>query len=275
MRDLFFAMYGTGIEWTIWCLLFLLTGVILLIVSLVKLKKKAMVAGIIVSALLIWQIVPVGFWWKAYLTRTDMTYPELVAAYNGQVKYRFNNNYSGYIRYMEIAANTSLIPWQKGAYYCEIAKEYGESKSGPIAIEYYNKAYRYIKSYKYVHCWGLADIMYYLSGDIETAIKITESLNLYYSTSIYYIAKANYPKALECMNKYIDAHPNSSYGYAKRAYINNKLGYYDYELADYKRAISLSKNEKEKLYVFEYKRIGEKELNGKRLAAKNMGFVKE
>lgn len=275
MRDLFFAMYGTGLEWTIWCLLFLLIGIVLLIVSFVKLKKKAKIAGIIISALLIWQIVPVGFYWKALFSRTDMSPSELIAAYNEQGKYVYNNNYFGYIKYMKLAANTSLIPWQKGAYYCEVAKEFMESKNGLKAVEYYNKAFKYIKDYKYYICWKFAGLTYYLSGDINTAIKITEALGLHYTSSIYYTAIENYPKALEYMNYYIEFNPNSSYAYARRAYINNKLGYHDYELGDYKRAVSMAKNEKEKMYVLEYLKIGENELNWHQQAAKNMGFVKD
>ena len=145
MRDLFFAMYGyIGINWAIWCLVFLLVGIVLLIVSFVKLKKKTKIAGIILSVLLTWQIVPVGFWWKAWssIPCTACALKKGATATNQKFE-----------KYMNIAANTSLIPWQKGAYYCLIADEMCFNHQGPKAIEYYNKAYKYIKSYKYKNIW--------------------------------------------------------------------------------------------------------------------------
>ena len=274
MRDLFFAVYGyDGIGWTICCLLFLLIGIILFIVSLVKLKKKAKIAGIIVSVLLIWQIVPVGFYLQAYLCRSEL--PFSVAIDSNPQNYKFNNNYKDTVKYMKIAANTSLIPWQKGAIYCHIAFEYGASKQGPKAIEYYNKAYKYIKSYKYKSLWLTAPLVYDTYGDTEKAIEIAESLKLYSLAAIYYIAKEKYPEALDAANKGIQLSPNSFGNYLYRAYINRVIGNKNEEIANYQKALSLTKTEKQKQMVLEYKQIRNKELARKKQAAINMGFIKE
>ncbi len=270
MRDLFFAMYGTGLEWTIWCLLFLLIGIVLLIVSLVKLKKKAKIAGIIISALLIWQIVPVGFYWKAWLCRSEL--PFSVAVNTNPQNYKFNNNYEKTIKHLKAAANTSLIPWQKGAYFCKIAATYGASKQGFKAIEYYNKAYKYIKSYKYKQCWLIAMLIYDVGGKTDVSAKIADELKLYSTESVYLLIQERYSEALKIINKDIKG---SAYDYARRACINRALGNRDAELADFQKALSLVKDEKQKKYVMEYKQIRDKELARKKQAAKNMGFVKE
>ncbi len=274
MRDLFFAMYGNGIEWTIWCLLFLLIGVILLIVSLVKLKRKAKITGIILSILLIWQMVPVGFYYKAIVAGfNNQSYTELYKSYYGQKNDSFN--YPNYLKYMNIAINTSLIPWQKGVYYCEIAKSSAIPKKGTVSIEYYNKAYKYIKSYKYQLCWLLAPFAYDAAGNTNKAIEIADELKLYSLISIYYIGEGKYSEALDAANKGVQLSPNNYSCYLYRAYANMALGNKTDEYKDYQMALSLAKNDKQKQMVFEYKQLRDKELARKKQAAINMGFIKE
>lgn len=278
MRDLFFEMYGTGIEWTIWCLLFLLIGIILLIVSLIKLKKKAKIAGIIVSALLIWQIVPVGFYWMAWFSSVKTPVNELIAS-GGEMPIKYIPSPNNFVKYMEIAVNTSVIPWQKGIYYCEIAYEYGAFKQGHNAIKAYDKAYRYIKSYKYDNCWRLAPFVYELSGDYKKALKIADESKRQFQFYVSCLISNNeYDKALILLNKMLEFQADNmfyAYVYANRAYVNYALGNKDAELADYQKALSLAKDEKQKKYVMEYRQIRDKELTRKKQAAINMGFVKE
>ena len=277
MRDLFFGMYGTGIEWAIWCLLFLLIGVILLIISLVKLKKKAKIAGIIVSLLLIWQIVPVSFEVKAVVTAFNLSYSDLTATY--KVPKSSNINHEKFEKYMKLSANTAIIPWQKGIIYCLIADDCGAAKQGPKAIGYYNKAYKYIKSYKYDNCWIHAPIVYELSGDYKKALKIADESKrqfLFYVSCL--ISHEEYNKALFLINKIVEYQPDNPahfYMYANRAYVNFALGNKEAELADYQKALSLAKDEKQIQYVKEYRQIRDKELARKKQAAKNMGFIKE
>ena len=267
MRDLFFAMYGySGIEWTIWCLVFLLIGVVLLIISLVKLKKKTKIAGIILSVLLIWQIMPVGFWWMAWSSIPCRA----CAIQNG-----FAMNYQKFEKYMNIAANTSLIPWQKGAYYGLIASEMNINHQGPKAIEYYDKAYKYIKSYKYKQVWATAFLIYYYAGDTEKALKIAEELEAYVFIARHYIIEQKYPEALNAANKSIKKAPDWFSCYLTRAYINMVLGNKSEELADYQKALSLAKDEKQKQSIREYKQLRDKQLEIKKRNAVDMGFVKE
>ena len=231
-----------------------------------KLKKKAKIAGIIVSALLIWQIVPVGFWWMAWSSIPC----KACAIQNG-----FAMNYQKFEKYMNIAASTSLISWQKGAYYGLIAREMSFNKQGPKAIEYYNKAYKYIGSYKYREFWGATFLVYGASGDVNTAIKMAEELKFYDMVSRYYIMEEKYSEAMDAANKCIELSPNKSGCYLAKAYINMVLGNKSEEIADYQKALSLAKNDKQKQFVLENKQIREKDLARKKQAAINMGFVKE
>lgn len=275
MRDLFFAMYGTGIEWTVYCLFFLLMGIILLTISLVKLKKEGKswkrITTLIISILFIWQIIPMIFYWNAYFAGYNyISNSKLIAGYNEHKRFPFN--FQSYEKYMKIAANTSLIPWQKGSIYCKIANGYEINKQGQKAIEWYNKAYKYIKSYKYKNVWLLASLLYNASGNTDIAVRIADEQKLYKVESDYLIGCGKYDEALSILDK--ESIKNVNY-YTRRAYLNRVLGNKDAERADYQSALSLVRNDKERKSVYEYKLYGDKVIALKKRIATSMGFAEE
>lgn len=271
-RDLFFVMYGNNLTWTSFCLLFFLIGLVLLIISCIKLKSKSKIFGVILSILFMWQIVPQIFYHLSYFSMLDMPISE--AFTTCPCKYKYKKDNTDFIKYMRIAEQTAIIPWQKGAYLCELAKQYGLNYDGEKTLKTYNQAYKYIKSYKY-NCWTLALLTYEASGDIDIATKIATEQNLYSVAAGFLIESEDYKTALEFINKAIENRPNNSNLYATRAFINSKLSNNKSEISDYNKAIELAKNAKEKNFAYKYKQIRNDIINNKNNYAIKMGFIKE
>lgn len=258
MRNLFFALYGSGIEWNIYCLAMLLVGFVLLIVAIKKFKKSAKIISIIVSVLLMWQIIPCAFCLKSDIAQ-------------------YNSQYDKGIKYMEMAVNTAVIPWQKGIYYSKLADCYFVLKQGKLIIENFDKAYKYIKSYSIYKPFGYHSMLAYnAAGDYETYLKILKELKLYRFLAIYEVILNNdYKAALEYANLAVESGSQSVYDYATRASINYKLNNKSEEHKDYQKALELAKNQAESNYVKGYKAIIDKEVLRQKFAAKEMGFLGE
>lgn len=173
-------------------------------------------------------------------------------------------NLYGFMTRNEKAQQLSIavtpISWQKGVYYLQL----GNSKAGKNAVEYYEKAYKHIGSYKY-KCWAAIPLVnYYFVKDYDTALEIAELNNEYATAANCYIMKDDYKNALISINNAIDKNPKNALLYAKRGFICNKLGQKELAEVDLKMALQLS-NKKEQILQtyndwknYELKRLTEK-----------------
>lgn len=173
-------------------------------------------------------------------------------------------NLYGYMNMNEKLQKLSIkitpIKWQKGVYYIRL----GDLKKGKDFLEYYDKAYSLIGSYKY-KCWNALPLgHYYFIGDYDTALKIAEPNNNYIMAANCYIMKDDYQRALGSMNNAIDRFPNNGFLYAKRGFICNKLGQKELAEVDLKMALQLGRDKKRILQTYndwknyELKRLAEK-----------------
>ena len=104
---------------------------------------------------------------------------------------------------------------------------------------------------------------------------VAEERDEYGLIARHYIIEQKYSEALDAANKSIQQTPNWYNYYLTRAYINMVLGNKTEELADYKKALSLAKDEKQQQSVREYKKLREKQLEKNKQFAIQYGFVKE
>lgn len=235
-RDLFFMIWADdfGCGWIIFItiLALILVGTIVTIFARRKAINKKFISKSTISLMLlflfaIYQFVPI------YLF------------FNGIANVNPNT--------MQKAIKTSIIPWQKGAFYCELGRIFRMKKEGKKSIEAYNKAYAYLKSYKYP-CWGISFLDFYNIEKYDTAIEMAEFFYKGHKLPISnqflsqcYLMKGDLEKALEYSNKEIEYKPTAS-EFAKRGFIKNKLKISGAN-EDYKKAFSLCKNKKEVIQI--------------------------
>lgn len=168
------------------------------------------------------------------------------------------------IYFKQLAIKTAIIPWQKGAYYCELAMLYYQSKNYEKMREAQSIAYYYLKSYDY-SCWGMNFIPFYREGDYDTAIKIAQNFLKKHGGEPYaYIARCYLMKNdIKNADLYINKSLGEKETYmnlALKAYILKTKGEFSESLTFYEKAKSVCKNGKESNVVDEtYKNFQEYE----------------
>ena len=182
-----------------------------------KISKRSWV-GIVISLFIMWQSVPPIFGMLANYTsdkEKDFYSPRAIA-------------------YYKIAAGTSIFPAQKGWYYTRLAMHNKDVKN---QVYYLNKAYSYIKSYKYP-CWILFDIAYYKNGDYDKAIEIAKEAvskdkkidpkfkrPRYIHVAKCYIMKGDFEKAMVSINKELDVNKTTKTAYLNALCLKSYLEY--------------------------------------------------
>ncbi len=144
--------------------------------------------GVIIALFIIWQSVPQTF---------------SILMMSSQNSQRENT-------YAKLSIATSVFPTQKGIYYIYLAICQKDLKK---RIDYLNKAYSYIKSYKYP-CWIIPAFVYYNNGDYDKVIEISKytyphekKLNPVYQRPRYvliakcYIMKGDFKSAIMYIDK--------------------------------------------------------------------------
>lgn len=180
------------------------------------------------------------------------------------------------IQIEQIAINTSVIPWQKGGYYCKLAGLYNIDKNYKAMHKAYDTAYKYLKSYK-APCWGISFLYYYTIGNYDAAIEMAKNVkvgrippNLFISHC--YLIKGEIKNAELYVDKDIQKGEDIS-NLATKAYILKVTGKSKNAAVYYQKAKQLCKDDKEKKMVEEiYKNFVEYENNRLNLLRKQRGL---
>ena len=185
----------------------------------------------------------------------------------------FDNNKA--IQIEKIATKTSIIPWQKGGYYCKLATLHMLDKDYKKMYENYDIAYKYLKSYK-SPSWGISYLHFYTKGDYDRAIEIAKNWKggktPYQFISNCYLMKGDIKNAELYIDKAIQQNESFS-EIALKAYILKVTGKTKDSLAYYDKAKQLCKNEREKHMVENrYKNFIEYENNKLNILRKQQGL---
>ena len=194
MANLFFLIWhdnlGTG--WTCLLIVLLLLWILLslLVIIYIKINKKNLTKKLLLLlipfAILLSQLVPITY---DFLAKTAL-FRNLNEAIELELK----------------AIDSAIIPYQKGAYYCNLASLYSIKKDFNTAQKLYKKAFDYLGSYKYP-CWGISFLHFYTFGEYDTAIEIIkndEKLKNYYDfLAMCYAMKKDTENALMNVDKAI------------------------------------------------------------------------
>lgn len=201
-----------------------LIAFIVLIVNLInykKIKKSLFWISLILLLFVIYQGVPYYFEMSAVLSK----------------------NSDNFIQNYKKAINASILPAQKGMMYAILAGGV-QAENLPLSIQYYDEAHKYIKKYDSRMLWTMATLAYYMNGDFDKTIEISNGINAFAMASNAYVMKNDYKNALECINKEIEKKPSSWSFLASRANIYCNLGKYKEAQADYIKAMSLCDNQR-------------------------------
>ena len=173
------------------------------------------------------------------------------------------------IKFEKVAIKTSIIPWQKGGYYCKLATLHLLNKEHKKMFESYDSAYKYLKSYKYP-CWGISFLSYFTNRDYDAAIEIAKSWSdrsrigtnpQFGIISQCYLMKGDIKNAELFIDKALQQIQTFKYN-AIKAYILKEKGNTKEALEYYKKAKELCKNENQKDVVEKiYKNFVEYENN--------------
>lgn len=154
---------------------------------------------------------------------------------------------------LKLAIYSSIIPWQKGALYCNLGNLYSKNYRYKKSAEYYDEAYKFIKTYKYKN-FIPAESAYNIVRQYDKTLEILEihNINEYRLTSMY-VLNQKYKIALERLDKQITENPTGWYAYAVKAYIYNKLGDSNLAEENYQKALLFAdkynaKNSVDKIY---------------------------
>lgn len=175
---------------------------------------------------IIYEAIP--YYFKIHATLTCNT-QEAIANYNNAIKF-------------------AIIPAEKGFLYADLGTYYGGvMHNGVMAIENYENAYKYLKTYKSKKSlWGvIAALNYKARGDFDKAIEIFEEIEAYGGIATVYILKNDYKNALIYSTKFVLKSPNS-HNYVQRATIYKNLGNNDLAQKDYDKALKLCRNQTQK-----------------------------
>ncbi|MBO5737846.1 hypothetical protein J6R97_00740 [bacterium] len=236
LKDLFFYIWydEMGSGWLLLTIILFLFSMSFLIYKLARIKstnsqfckKHFICLGIIIT--ICYQIIPVSIDFIANAISVS--------------------NINKAIKFEKVAIKTSMIPWQKGGYYCKLANLYLLNKDYNEMYNTYDTAYKYLKSYK-CPCWGISYLSFYTKGDYDTAIEIAKNWRVgnapFQFIANCYLMKNDIQNAELYINKAIQQR-EFYLNYAAKAYILKITGKKSESITYYKKAIDLCRNEKEK-----------------------------
>lgn len=235
-RDLFFNIWsddlGTGWIVLIVGLFFLCLAIAIIVIARTKaLNKKFGIKHylfFVFASLIMYQIIPVGLNFATLSTK----------------------NHSKAVKLEEAAIKTAIIPYQKGAYYINMAIVYKFGNCPSQMMESYKKAYDYIKSYEYI-VWLLVGMDAYSYGYYDEAIEISNHSGYRVVPKILlsspdrvrllvlprsYIMKGDFKNALIFVDKAIKSKENFT-NLALKAYILKQMGQKSEAKIFYEKAI--------------------------------------
>ena len=263
LKDLFFNIWydEMGSGWLLLIIILFLFSMSFLIYKLARIKatnslfcKKHFIGlGIIIT--ICYQIIPVSIDFIAHAIGVS----DIKKA----------------IKFEQVAIKSSMIPWQKGGYYCKLATLHLLNEDCNEMYNAYDVAYKYLKSYKYP-CWGISYLSFYTKGDYDTAIEIAKNWKAGYTPFQFiancYLMKGDIQNAELYINKAIQR-KETYLNYATKAYILKITGKISESITYNKKAIDLCKNEKEKNNAKKiYENFVENENNRLALLRKQQGL---
>lgn len=155
------------------------------------------------------------------------------------------------IQLEQVAIKTSIIPWQKGGYYCKLATLYLIDENFNKMYEAYDSAYKYLKSYDNP-CWRTSCLAFYTKGEYDIAIEVAKNWEAgkipYYFISKCFLMKGDIENAELYINKVIQQKETYS-NLALKAYILKITGCPTESFKYYKKAIEKCNNDEEKKLV--------------------------
>ena len=153
-------------------------------------------------------------------------------------------------KFEKLAIKTAMIPWQKGCYYCNLAKIYLLNRKYKKVYETQKLASNYLKSYN-CPCWGTAFLNFHTYKDYNAAIEIALSpkrgiikSHPYSFISECYLMKGDIENAELYIDKAIQRNKTYS-NMAIKAYILKSKGLIPESLEYYQNAITLCNPAKE------------------------------
>ena len=179
------------------------------------------------------------------------------------------------IQIEQVAIKSSLIPWQKGCYYCKTASLQLLDKDYNKMYKTYDIAYKYLKSYK-SPSWGISYLSFYTKGEYDKAIEIAKNWRggntPYQFISDCYLMKNDIKNAEIYIDKSIQK-KESYLNIASKAYILKTTGNEKEAAMYYKKAKQLCKNKKQKnILETKYKNFLEYENNRLNILRKQQGL---
>ena len=251
LKDLFFNIWHNdlGYGWSLFvlalfflCLIFLIIYFVLIKIKKVKFNNKHIIFLILI-AITMYQAVPVLIDFKATLVLMFN-----IAKLDKIETSIDETTLNKLVETEKIAIKFSVIPWQKGGYYCKLANLYLYNHKYNKMFEAYETAYKYLKSYK-CPCWGMGFLAFYNKRDYDAAIEIAKNRKKYTPNvfiSQCYIMKGDMENAELYIDKAIQGRKNLYPGLlAQKAYILKIKGNNEEAIKYYQQAKQLCKKEKD------------------------------
>lgn len=234
---------GIIVYWAIMPFLIILSIIFLTISLVVTFKTKKLYAKIslAISFILFYLMLPACFELLAIHSSGDLNPDNINLTMGKDIEHD-----KGYINNLERAIKVSLFPAQKGFLQLSLANYYVFDND--LSIENYEKAFHYLKRYDNI-LWTHAIVRYYVRGDFDKVIAISNANEVYVSTAQAYIMKHDYENALYWINKAINKNPQSAGSIAIRSNIYRNLGDENSARKDYLKALRYCKDEKTQGYV--------------------------
>lgn len=147
---------------------------------------------------------------------------------------------SDYLGEYQKAIKATMFPAYKGILYAHLGDRYAMDGNRKKAIEAYETAYKYTKSYKVDSIWFIASETYYKEGNFDKVIEISNGTGIVSNLPGAYIMKGDFEKALDAANKLIKKDPKWYNAYGIRANIYVNLNMPAEARQDYEKALEMS-----------------------------------
>jgi len=257
LKDLFFFIWhdDMGCGWLIFTVVLFLLSIAWVVYTVARTKalekklSKSSWIGILIALFLMYQIVPTCFDLLGMMSEY----------YQTGLEDKVNLDRS--VSYEKLAIKTSIIPWQKGGYYIKLAGTYMMNKDYTNQIASLDKAYEYIKEYKYP-CWGTAFLVYFSIGEYDKAIELSKYWRISSTSEIRpmynviarcYIMKGDLENAMLYTDKALEREKQDSKQYATtfalKGYLEKRKGNKENAEKFYKQALELAKDANQKELV--------------------------
>ena len=244
LRDMFFYFWRdwSAGDWRIYviALFSLLLAAVIIVIARTKALDKNFNAKhylfFFFALLVMYQAIPALFDFVA----------EMYVYSNSSEEVRFNKA----VKLEKMAINLSMIPYQKGGYYIRLADIYKKACCPIQMHDAYQKAFSYIKSYKY-GCWNyIPPRNTYFYGYYDEALEmnlVSKNPSNTISRDVY-LLKGDLENALIYANK---TSLNFSTNLLVKAYILKQMGQEDEAKILYENAINSCRDIKEGNEIFD------------------------